>query len=65
MLGWRTFRVRRGEDSLAESEIVCPASYEAGHRAQCISCGLCCGTSRPAKSIAIIAHGSNATHFAE
>jgi hypothetical protein len=61
--GWRTFRVRRADQPLAPSEIVCPASEEAGHVAQCVSCRLCCGAERPAKSIAIIAHGSNATHF--
>jgi hypothetical protein len=62
-LGWRTFRVRRSDQPLIRTETICPASEEAGHRAQCVSCGLCCGTERAAKSIAIIAHGSNATHF--
>jgi hypothetical protein len=61
--GWRTFRVRRADQPLTQSEITCPASEEGGHAAQCFSCGLCCGAKRPSKSIAIIAHGSNATHF--
>jgi hypothetical protein len=61
--GWRTFRVRRADQIVIPAEVVCPASEEAGHRTQCAECGLCCGTSRSAKSVSIIAHGSNATHF--
>jgi hypothetical protein len=61
--GWRTFRVRRADQPVGQSEVICPASNEAGHVAQCVSCRLCCGTERQAKSVAIIAHGSNATHF--
>lgn len=61
--GWRTFRVRRSQELLLTDEIVCPASVEAGHLVQCVECGLCCGTQRQAKSIVIVAHGSNATHF--
>ena len=63
-LGWRTFRVRTAGEPTLPNEIVCPASAEGGHAAQCASCGLCCGSQRAAKSIAIIAHGSGATHFA-
>jgi hypothetical protein len=61
--GWRTFRVRTRDQALMAGEIQCPASAEAGHLTQCSRCGLCCGTNKSAKSIAIIAHGSNATHF--
>jgi hypothetical protein len=61
--GWRTFRVLRSNDPLLESEIVCPASEEGGYAAQCATCGLCCGSARGAKSIAIVAHGSGATYF--
>lgn len=62
--GWRTFRVRRmgldGPQPLDASEIVCPASIEAGHRVTCETCGLCKGASRTAKSIAIIDHSTSA-----
>jgi hypothetical protein len=61
--GWRTFRVRTVDEPLTRNEIVCPASTEGGHVAQCASCGLCCGSRRNAKSIAIVAHGSGASHF--
>lgn len=61
--GWRTFRVRSSHQPVDKSEVVCPASNEAGHVAQCVTCRLCCGASRKAKSVAIVAHGSNATHF--
>jgi hypothetical protein len=55
-LGWRTFRVRKPTESLSSNEIACPASKEAGVRVQCADCGLCAGTSRQAKNIAIIQH---------
>lgn len=57
--GWRTFRVRREAARLLPNEIVCPASAEGGYRVQCAQCRLCCGTTRSAKNIAIIAHGAN------
>jgi hypothetical protein len=57
--GWRTFRVRTADQPLLPGEIACPASAEAGKRAQCATCGLCKGTARPAKNIAIIAHGNS------
>lgn len=60
----RTFRVipvatwkEQGKDSMLTSEILCPASTEAGNKALCIDCGLCKGSSVKAKSIAIVAHG--------
>lgn len=56
--GWRTFRIRRpGDDLIAGAEFVCPASDEAGHRVTCQQCQLCRGTSSPARSVAIVAHG--------
>jgi hypothetical protein len=67
-LGWRTFRVRTSDQPLGVSEVVCPASAEAGHRTTCEHCGLCNGVgaaSRPAPAIhvAIIAHGQGARNF--
>jgi hypothetical protein len=56
--GWRTFRVRVPTDPpIAGAEFICPASDEAGHRTTCQACQLCRGTSSPARSVAIIAHG--------
>lgn len=60
---WRTFRVMgRGEVPLP-SEILCPASEEAGLKTTCIECGLCDGsravfegTTDRRKDIAIYAH---------
>lgn len=57
--GWRTFRVYRNAGPVRGLEIECPASAEMGHRVQCSDCMLCAGTSRPAKSITIRAHGWN------
>lgn len=58
--GWRTFRIREaGDPIIAGVECVCPASDEADHRTTCDRCQLCRGTARPARSIAIIAHGNN------
>lgn len=59
-LGYRTFRIRATDMPVGKTEIVCPASEEAGHRVQCEACGLCMGNTRPAKDIVIIAHGSSA-----
>jgi hypothetical protein len=44
-LGWRTFRTMRGGEPLA-SEVLCPASKEAGHRLSCLTCNLCDGAGR-------------------
>lgn len=56
--GWRTFRVRGAQDPLLPGlEAICPASDEAGHRTTCQRCQLCRGNNRPARSIAIVAHG--------
>ncbi len=55
--GWRTFRVRRQGDTVAPTEIVCPASNEAGHSSTCEECQLCQGLRKDAKSVAILPHG--------
>ena len=57
--GWRTFRVRTAQETLAPREIACPASEEAGKRTTCDHCGLCNGarTDDRRANIAIIVHG--------
>jgi hypothetical protein len=54
--GWRTFRVSATREA-KPSEILCPASTEAGNRTQCARCGLCNGAGS-AKNIFIPVHGS-------
>jgi len=61
----RTFRVipvkvweNQGKASMLQSEILCPASNEAGNKVTCIDCKLCVGSSIKAKSIAIVSHGT-------
>lgn len=66
--GWRTFRsIRTVTDPLGPTEIICPASEEAGKRTTCHDCLLCNGA-RPytrggithpdqRKDIVIVAHG--------
>lgn len=61
--GWRTFRVRRSHEALVAGEIQCPASEEGGKLVECATCGLCKGTSRKAKNIAIVVHGARAKRF--
>jgi hypothetical protein len=58
--GWRTFRARSPHEALRKDEFQCPASEEAGHRATCVTCLLCRGTSSPAKSVSILLHGQRA-----
>ena len=54
--GHRTFRVIADLGDLDRAnEALCPASKEAGRRAQCTACKLCRGSSK-AKSIAIVEH---------
>jgi hypothetical protein len=56
-MGWRTFRVMdRSDAEIMIGEIRCPASKEAGNLTQCADCGLCAGSTRKAKDIAIINH---------
>jgi hypothetical protein len=58
-MGWRTFTVRLETDALAVRESVCPASAEAGHKTNCVTCGACNGAGSARKgSIAILAHGA-------
>ena len=64
--GYRTFRVipvkewqENGTKALLNTEIICPASKETGQRVTCEKCKLCSGSNVPAKSIAIVAHGTN------
>lgn len=62
--GKRTFRVisvadwqANNKGALLGSEVLCPASEEAGKRTTCQQCKLCRGQTIRAKSIAIVAHG--------
>jgi hypothetical protein len=64
--GKRTFRVipietykAQGKASLLKSEILCPASKEAGSKTTCNDCMLCSGSTLKAKSVAIVAHGAS------
>lgn len=62
--GWRTFRIRReGEDTNPLTEVVCPASPEAGSETTCSRCTLCSGSGRRAKSVSTQAHGSGAVYL--
>lgn len=67
LAGWRTFRVRtRSTDPILAYaqrplEFVCPASDEGNHRTTCARCQLCRGTSSPARSVVIAAHGKPST----
>lgn len=66
LAGWRTFRIRLEADPVlafrrVPLEFVCPASDEAGHRSTCERCQLCRGTSSPARSVVIMAHGKPST----
>ena len=56
--GWRYFRVMdKGQDPVADLEVRCPASKEAGVKSACATCKLCMGTtSKARKSIAINIH---------
>lgn len=57
-VGNRTFRVIKDVSEVVKgSEIICPASKEAGFRTTCNDCGLCAGNTVKAKSIAIVDHG--------
>ncbi len=61
--GVRTFRVISHIDQLAKGlEVICPASKEGGKRTTCDSCALCSGTSIKARSVAIVARGTGASH---
>jgi len=58
--GERTFRVLSDVASLDKGEVLCPASEEAGRKANCLSCKLCAGSGvKSPKSVAIVAHGTS------
>ena len=60
-LGYRTFRVTSRDSRLdkQETEVVCPASKEAGVKTDCASCKACGGLSAKARAnIVITIHGS-------
>lgn len=59
----RTFRIITAVSDKTENEILCPASEEAGRKAQCDTCKLCMGSHQTAPSIAIVAHGNGATYI--
>lgn len=60
--GARTFRVIPNAAAIVKgSEVLCPASEEAGKRTTCAACKLCGGAAVRAKSIAIVAHGNGAS----
>lgn len=57
--GWRTFRaISKFDVEVRRDEVLCPASAEMDHQATCLTCGLCGGLSREARSVAIHAHGA-------
>ena len=56
-MGMRYFRVSIGVDR-QPGEVSCPASAEAGRKAQCSDCMLCGGTSKAARSIVIADHAA-------
>jgi len=55
LMGLRVFRVTTTADK-QKDEAPCPASAEAGRRAQCADCLLCAGTSKAARDIVIQDH---------
>jgi len=68
--GIRTFRVipistyrELGQDSILKTEVLCPASIEAGKKTTCNNCNLCQGQYIKAKSIAIVSHGIGKSHL--
>lgn len=60
--GWRTFRVKTENQTLAASEIVCPAESKGR---QCIQCALCNGAKGQdsRRDIAITVHGTGRMNF--
>jgi len=68
--GIRTFRVipistyrEFGQDCILKTEVLCPASIEAGKKTTCDNCNLCQGQYIKAKSIAIVSHGIGKSHL--
>ena len=60
---YRTFRIITAVSEKQSNEILCPASIEAGRKAQCNDCKLCMGSHTTAPSIAIVAHGNGASYI--
>lgn len=59
LLGFRTFRVRAQGAPVFKSEVICPASREAGAKTVCADCRACGGTTAKARAdIVIEAHGA-------
>ena len=52
-LGWRTFRTMNGGEPL-DSERLCPASKEAGHRLSCLTCNLCDGAGKRKAGLSLV-----------
>jgi hypothetical protein len=65
-MGFRTFRVIAiNAAPKLDREVFCPASPEGGNKRQCITCTACDGALKPESvSIAIVAHGKSAAHYA-
>lgn len=62
-LGFRVFRVGA---ALTDNEVLCPASKEAGRKAQCLDCRACMGTGGKARAdIVIPPHGNGARYARE
>lgn len=55
--GWRYFRVALADEERDQTEVVCPASEEAGKITTCENCGLCQGQRKTAKDVVIAPHG--------
>lgn len=63
-LGWRTFRIRpSAKDTVFNTEFICPASNENGHKTTCVICRACCGGNSNNITPCIIAHGGGAIGF--
>jgi len=67
-MGWRTFRVRREDEDIADGEFSCPAAEESGKRLTCETCRACRGLGlrdrAPTGNVTILAHGQGAKRFA-
>jgi len=58
-MGWRTMRTTIGTADIDDAtEVLCPATPEAGRLANCYDCLLCCGGRKAgSKSVAVPVHG--------
>lgn len=54
----RYFRVRAPGENVAQGEMQCPASKEAGAKLNCANCLACNGGASDRRSVSIAAHGS-------